>query len=919
MAFPQDPLGAVVELFLDDQWVDVTTDVLNRDSLTIRRGQADEGSQTDPSSCSMTFWNPTGTYSPRNPLSPYYGIIGRNTPVRVAVAEGTPYLATEGTQFANTGASTPDAAALDITGDIDIRIDVTMANWLTMGTSSSVELCGKFRTSGGNQRSWLFMMRNGRPWFEWSADGTNVLQKTSTADLTIPSSGRLALRVTLDVNNGAAGNTVTFYTSDTISGTWTQLGDPVVTAGTTSIFNSTAELRVGDGSTDIGFYTPDGGVHAFQLRNGIAGSVVANPDFTIQDLGDTSFADAAGRTWTVNNHTAISNRRFRFHGEVSSWPPRWDPSGNDVYSPVEAAGILRRLGQGSPELRSTLYRGLTTLTTNKPVAYWPCEDEDGASTLASAIGGPPMTITGSPDLSSYEGFAASAPIPLLNDSVWSGVVPGYPVSNEATIRFLLAVPTGGISGDEAIITVYTSGTASRWVVRYGDPGGDLKVQAYDEDGNVLLDSGFIAFAVTGKKLRVALDLAQNGANIDWDLTTIEPGEAGVTTGGTLNSRTKGQITRVWVSVGGGITDTAIGHISVQPTITSVFDLDDQLNAYIGETPPARFYRLCQEENIPFRLVGTLTDGEPMGAQARSTLLELLEDCALTDGGIMFEPRDLFGLGFRTRKSLYNQAAAVALDYDQEEIAVPLEPVDDDQATRNDITVTRDGGSSARAVLATGPLSILPPPNGVGDYSSSITIAAMSDQQLPDQASWRLRIGTVDEARYPLISVNLAHEALSSNEALSMAVRALEVGDRLTLSNLPSWLPPEVVSQLVLGFDETLAKFAHDITVNCVPASPYQVAVYGTARYGPYASTLAEDLTTNETGVDVATTAGPLWTTAAGDLPVDIMVGGERMTVTAISGASSPQTFTVTRSVNGIVKTHLTGAVVELFEPSYRAL
>ncbi len=918
MSFPLVPLGVLGQLFLDGQWVDVTTNVLSRDPIVIRRGQADEGTQADPATCSMTFWNPTGTYSPRNPLSPYYGIIGRNTPVRIAVAEGEPYLVTEGTQFANTGASTPDAAALDITGDIDIRIDVTMANWLTMGTSSSVELAGKFRTTS-NQRSWLLMMRNGRPWFEWSADGTNVLQKTATEDLTIPASGRLALRVTLDVNNGAAGNTVTFYTSDTISGTWTQLGDPVITAGTTSIFNSTAELRVGDGSTDIGFYTPDGGVHAFQLRNGIAGSVVANPDFTIQDIGDTSFADAAGRTWTVNDHTAISNRRFRFHGEVSSWPQRWDVSGNDVYSPVEAAGILRRLGQGQPELRSTLYRGLTTLTSNKPVAYWPAEDVEGATTIASAVGGPPMTITGSPQFAQYDGFASSAPIPLLNDSVWTGVVPGYPVSSQATVRFLLAVPTGGISGDEAIITVRTSGTATQWVVRYGDPGGDLKVQAYDEDGVNILDSGFIAFAVNGKKLRVALDLSQNGANIDWDLTTVEPGEAGVTTGGTLNSRTIGQVTRIWVSVGGGITDTAIGHISVQPQITSVFDLADQLDAYRGETPAGRFYRLCQEEGIPFRLIGTLTDGEPMGAQARATLLELLDTCALTDGGIMFEPRDLFGLGFRTRKSMYNQAATVALDYEAEEVAPPLEPVDDDQSTRNDITVTRDGGSSARAVLETGPLSILPPPDGVGPYASSITIAAMSDQQLPDQASWRLRIGTVDEARYPQISMNLAHEALTSNAALSAAVRALEVGDRLTISNLPSWLPPEMVSQLALGFDELLDQFAHDIAVNCVPASPYQVAVYGTARYGPYASTLAEDLTTTETGVDVATTLGPLWTTAAGNFPLDIMIGGERMTVTAISGASSPQTFTVTRSVNGIVKTHLTGAAVELFEPSYRAL
>lgn len=40
---------------------------------------------------------------------------------------------------------------------------------------------------------------------------------------------------------------------------------------------------------------------------------------------------------------------------------------------------------------------------------------------------------------------------------------------------------------------------------------------------------------------------------------------------------------------------------------------------------------------------------------------------------------------------------------------------------------------------------------------------------------------------------------------------------------------------------------------------------------------------------------------------------------AFSGASSPQTFTVTRSVNGISKSHEAGAAVSLAYPAYLAL
>lgn len=66
---------------------------------------------------------------------------------------------------------------------------------------------------------------------------------------------------------------------------------------------------------------------------------------------------------------------------------------------------------------------------------------------------------------------------------------------------------------------------------------------------------------------------------------------------------------------------------------------------------------------------------------------------------------------------------------------------------------------------------------------------------------------------------------------------------------------------------------------------------------------------SETSFTVTTASGYLWTTAAAQFPFNIMVGGERMTVTAISGASNPQTFTVTRSVNGVVKSHAAGAEV----------
>lgn len=922
MAFPQTVLPLVVELHLGGTWVDVRAagHVYRRDMVNIERGRADYGAQVDESTCKLTLNNRDGRYSPRNPVGPYYGQLTRNTPIRVAIADGDRYLNLPGAD--GDRATTPDHASLDITGDIDVRVELTSGNW-RLGQN----LAGKYETTG-EQRSWAFSLHEnneGTLTFSWSTAGTlaTVLTRTSTVPVPAPASGRQAVRVTLDVNNGSGGHTCTFYYSDSIGGSWTQLGDPVVTAGTTSIFSSSAVLEVGD-VEDLSLVPVLGQVHKFQLLNGIAGSTVASPDFTVQTAGASSFADGAGRTWTVQGGATISNRVYRFHGEVSSWPPRWDITGEDAYVPIEASGVLRRLSQGSNSqnsiLGSAMYRG-RILDTSGLVAYWPMEDAEGSTSLAPALSHGPLTIIGSPNLASYEGFIASNPIPVLNGAELRGGAPTYTDTGQTQVRFLMAVPSGGDGDNQAVLTFYGTGTVRRWECHYGT-GGTLGLRGVDQGGTTLVDTGDVAFAVNGELLLVSIELTQSGADINYTLSTLEPGAAtGLTTSGTLASQTVGRVGGVIISPAGGLTGVAVGHLSVQTVVTTLFDLGAQLAAWEGETAGRRIERLCSEEGISFRALGDLDDSTRMGAQRPATLIDLVRAAASADAGMLYEPRETLGLGYRTRTSLYNQTARLALDYEAHELADSLSPVDDDQAIVNDITVTREGGSSARAVQETGALSVLAPPNGVGRYpGGEVTINVQYDLDLFDQAAWRLHLGTVDEARYPQLSINFAHTSFASDAAQTAAGRALEVGDRVTVANPPEEMPPETISQLVQGYAEELGNFEHSMTINCSPESPYQVATYGgtTARYGPYSTVTNEALDTTETGVDISTPTGPLWSTSASGF--DIMIGGERMTVTAVGvAAGTVQTLTVTRSVNGVVKSHSSGAEVRMFTPAIYAL
>lgn len=915
MAFPQTVLPLSVELYLSGAWTDVTSYVQRRDGLVqITRGRSTEGDQVDHSRLALALDNRDGRYSPRNPTGTYYGQLTRNTPIRVAVEGSGKYLALPGDTTSK--ATCPDAAALGITGDIDIRIDVELTNW-----RASMDLAAKWLASG-NQRSWLLWISttSGTLSLSWSTAGTEatVLTRSSTVPIPAPASGRLALRATLDVNDGSGNHVVTFYTAPTISGSWTQLGDPVTTSGTTSIFDGTGEIEVGD-AADLAASPITGRCYGFKLLSGIAGSEVANPDFTAQTVGATSFADTASspNTWTVEGAASITNRVYRFAGEVSSWPPRWDTSGSDVWTPIEAAGPMRRLSQGATVLGSALYRGYLR-DASSLVAYWPMEDAEGSTSLAPALDHPGMTIIGTPTLASFESFVASNPLPVLAGAEFRGSVPAYTTGTQTQVRFLLAVPSGGAEDGQTLVMWYCTGSTRRWTVYYGVTGGTLGVKAFDGSGTQLLDTGGLAFAVNGELLLVSVELTQDGADVDYTISTLEPGaSSGLTSSGTLASQTVGRVGTVVVSPDGGVASVTIGHLAVQSTITSLFALGEQLDAWRGEKAGRRIERLCSEEGVTFQARGDLDDTTRLGAQRPGALMALIREAVDADDGMLYEARDVVGLGYRTRSSLYNQSAKVTLDYDSGELAGSLEPTDDDQNVRNDVTVTRDGGSSARAVLETGALSVLSPPSGVGRYESSVSLNVEYDLDLFDQAGWRLHTGTVDETRYPQIAVNLA--ARASNTSLIANIHAAEVGDRIVITDPPNWLPPDDISQIVQGYTETLGNYEHDIVWNCSPESPFQVAVYGTSRYGPHSTVLNEALDTTETGVDITTPTGPLWSTSPGG-NFDILVGGERMTVTAVGAAAGTvQTLTVTRSVNGVVKSHSSGAQVQLYTPSIYAL
>lgn len=903
--------GTQVDLRIGDTWTDITADAYLRDGLRIDYGRRSEGARVDAGQCSLTLKSPAGKYSPRNPLSPYYGLIGRNTPLRVSV-DGPSYLAHDGD--AGSYASTPSTPLSGVTTELDIRVEAT-ADW--HADTSTLLVC----QSQGTERSWLLGIINGSLRAQWrESSGTSSFWFGIWTLPRIPR--RAAVRGTISVNTAASTGTVNLYWAPSLDDTWTQIhSGPLTFSGPTlPIYIGTAPIQTSGQET---FWSPfAGSIHRLQIRDSIDGTPVVDTDFTAQTAGDTSFTDTTGLPWTILGGAEISNRDYRFTGEVAAWPVRWHPSGHDVRVPIQAAGILRRLRQGTKPLLSAMRRELASPSREGIVAYWPGEDGLDATQLAAATDGlSPMQITGDIDVAAYSDWSASDALPIMRDGTLTGQIPPYTSTEHTFLRMFVRLPPDGVAATTSLLDLHTSGTARLWRLT-ANPSGQLQLQVYDQDDaqiSVSLSSG----PANGLQLSLAVELTQDGPDIDYRVIPFSVGAStlGATVpiagmSGTVGGHTVGRATRLTVGVSGGLGDTAVGHIALANASDAYAQTGGAIIGWAGEEAAGRIGRLCREEGLPVQITApdsTVT----MGPQRSARLLELLQECEEADGGILHEARDQVALAYRSRESVYNQPPRLALDYTQPGLAPPLDPTEDDELSRNDITVSRPGGSSARAVLESGPLSVQPPPNGIGSYEMTVEANVATDEQLLDQAGWRLHLGTVDEPRYPAVRV-----AVHTAPALAADIAEMHLLDKASIAHPPPWLPPGDIGLLAEGWTEDLGIFTRDLTLVCSSASPWTVTVVDDdvlGRADTDGSELAAAVDAEDTSLQVAVTAGPLWVTDPAELPLDIRVGGEVMTVTAVTGSSSPQDFTVVRSVNGIAKAHPAGADVRLAQPAIVAL
>ncbi|MGN9802072.1 hypothetical protein [Micromonospora sp. L32] len=978
MSFPTDPLDVVVEIAPGanpaadpntHSWADISDylRVAEGSRITISRGKSSPLADTVPSQCSLVLDNSDGRFTPRNAIGAYYPSLQKNTPLRVRIRQARDLFgrttsngwgpADSGQVWTTSGGAAGDYSTDGAVGKHSLgSVGVLRASLIDTGLNShrvTADVTCPVMPTGASISHWVVVR---------AADTSNYY----AVALTVTTSGAVSL-VMYRRQGGALSAPL-----DSASGL------PVHTAGTRwrIVFELAGERLRATAWRPAVEFDP--------------GWLVEATD-TVLTAGTQVGVMSREETGNTNGTVVISWDSFdvssiRFTGLVDRWPSRWDPSGTNRYVPITAHGVLRRIATAGEATRSPLYRYLMAQTWAR-TAYWPLEDGESATEASSADDQAPQMLPSAPVRFGVQAPSTSG-VSTMVDPKGAYLHARMPEYYALDWRLEVVLSHGKVpSLTVRSLSWLCPGSLTRWDLNSTPTGFQIAAWTAVSGGSIQLAVNTAVIPQPGQLHHIRVDVIHPGGTDVRADVYVDGTFVGWSSATGLQAHVP-NVMRINPDAVDSDNVPLVGHLIMWGERPVGSESAQAALGYPGEHAHRRIEAVCAERDVPYAPVyGAAVTSEPMGPRPSGSLVGTLRDAEATDAGLLYELRSGH-VSYRRRAALVDQSAVLVLDYDEGHVAPPFEPSDDDAQLRNDVTVRRPLGSEARVVDAAHIAA-------VGRYETTLTLNPSDDERLEQLAAWAVRRGTVAEQRFDTIAINMSRVTAS---VVSQWL-ACDIGDRVTVDNVPTHLTPDSVDVMLAGYTEVIEwPRRWRVEMVCEPYSPWVTGVLDSTTLGRLdtaGSTLATGNTSVEVRIDapdrailttaeaalfavgnrvvlhgqdgrrkeptvftitsitppafgfqdvylnpapaetirgslsggmdtlrrvdqtslsVATTAGPVWTTNAAHVPFDINVGGERMTVTAVSGASSPQTFTVTRAVNGVQKHHGVGADVRLWQP-----
>lgn len=622
---------------------------------------------------------------------------------------------------------------------------------------------------------------------------------------------------------------------------------------------------------------------------------------------------------------------------VPEFSPQRDGPGINPRVPINALGILSTIGRDQKAL-SAMHRSVLSAANNSPpLAYWPLE-----GSLAGGTDDTPAGVVEAGSIESVDVLSGSTGEIMLGSA--SAVKCIATATGGSTIRLESAVTApGGATTMVIAFCLNQDGSPSPGgLMKFGNTVGQYWFSwtatdvtfSYVDGGTVLGETD--PASIPGDWRNMLLIAQQSGG--DTNLFVRQNGVqilAYTATGVTLGTFTG----LIQASPQVSATEFDIAHLAVYHTVGFDSDAYPDVVAsnagYAGDQVHERFNRNLDEAGVAHE---TATGPSvAMGYQPVGTLLGHLREGESADHGVLVERRN--GLpAYDTVDSRYNATVALTLAY-----GTPADPgnvsdllmYDDDRDVANLVTVTRSAdGFFATAEEPNGPVGT-GTAEGIGErpFPATLNLSASSvsdDRQVKHHAGWIRSIGTVDKPRYEVLLNPFAVEEIRAD------LLAMGDGARIQIPDAPvEDHGPNGLDLIVEGEVIEIGAKLWTWRLYCEPYEPYAVQVWAEESgldSSPYMGRWAEEIGTcldeaideDDVAFDVDVADGA-WTQDPGEFDTDlgppllIDVGGEHMQVTDINESGGTWTFTVVRSVNGVVKSHADGTPLSVYRPLIWAL
>lgn len=942
--FPDDCLALEVEAAFGadlttapSTWV--FTDLSDRllpEPITIRRGVAAGAATGQTSLGTVQLRNDDGWLTPKLASSPWWPYVDVGTPARVrlrvnrfAITDTFTRTVSNGWGTANTGqAWTPisPAAQFAVTG--------------SAGTMSAVTHGVGVRIMGAGQ------LRDYEMLFDCSVPAV----ATGVANIVGPvgrySSGGDYVWATVEFGLAGVLQIKARAVHDGISTDLSQITVPGLTYSAGTVIR--ARVQIVGTRIRMRAWLPAGTEPATWLLDISNPYVAAAGGWGMRALNFVGNTNTLPLAFTVDNITVTEAPQDRIEGYLADVRPVFLPEGGGVtWSEVaiDIAGVGSRLENNDSPAWSPMRRSVQ-LAAVPPIAYWPLEDGEGASFGAPAFPGQQKMLVTGP---AVFGYAAGVPaeqyltrygtkpmVSVAPGARLSATVPASVTSQWAVdVTAQLYVPeVPGVTEIRIAEWVTTGGTYDRWAL-VGTTTG-YQVRAYNDTAGTVTNVVVDTFGVYDIQITFEIDAVQNGANIDVAIYyNSGAGDTG-SIAGTVGAVSKLTLNPDRANTTASVTPRGlrfiVGHARVSDDASGTgipfyYDVDQNSlllradQAWYQEAAHRRVRRLCDEQGIPCEILGQpyTTGITKLGAQQDGTFTELLAAAVNAEsGGLLYEAG--FGYRYLPRTARYNQPVSLVIDLnsyahtDDTDAAAVLVPRLDPRRA-NYWTIERTGGASG-SYAADAAFR-----RRRGTIPQQATLDLLRDEDTDDHAAWRVHVDVDVDARdadYPDLTIDLA-----ANPDLIDTWLACDIGSRVHRTNQPALAGAGIIDQVIEGITEQLGPDTWLVTANATPAAVWDVAVIGDPVLG-WAGTADTSL---HTAVSATVTTlvvdvpGATWTTDPAGYPVDVSLGGERITLNnPPSGSTTPQTFPgCTRSVNGVAKTHAVGEQVALWTTPFLAL